>query len=797
MKYYVVSPNAANDGLADKYLAYMKRQHVVFMGWDTSHKSGAMFSKIQPGDCILVARRQKWVWKSYFSGIADSEPGYDNESGEGFEQRIELRQFTDLAGCENVIPFTKGCTSYERQIPGAIFQLNPENEHDLNIIRLLDFFANRSARFYTLREISRWQDNDRVSIPALQRGLVWKPKQVELLWDSLLRGFPIGAFAVSSVLANLEQKVADTKTEYFLLDGQQRYNAISLGYHRTDALSQAALWLDFCPPKRSNSSRCFWVKTTTSAHPWGFANDDDCNVLGWGKYRVALNSFVPTEKDISKIKLQSLSLVDTWPIESGCPIPLFEVMDCYSRSCSCDQATARPKFKKFLEEWLKNFRHTHQRFSPQEIDQSVSDRIFDALVQLQSYTVTVDVLRNQFLYDMDDASSVASSSLEHLFTRLNTMGSPISPYDLRYSAIKAYWAEIKNANDEIASSIMPTAHLAVLAFRLGLTLASGKNVFADTPSIPEIRKLGKDHSTDAYRIICDLYRDNGYLLRQIIQKVEVMLNVGSEDKPDGLPPVIRTSIILNSPDVYLALMYLAYHEIREAGFDNCNIQGMALWLHWLSLGNKKQNVDYLKSTLEKLSPQELKIKLRELCDMERLIPLLPQFDIGDYQDQQWRIESLDEKEWKPLLDFCLWNKELLIFGERQYFNKTFCYDPALQNFLQGHNKPWDWDHIVPRSWVTKQGKTMGPWKGLCREWLWTNGNFAAIPFSINRGKSNAAQWQEYCSYAGELQFDSRILNLQESNLTYEEKSAKLFADVSWHRTLQIYKCWYEQVSDLL
>ena len=188
MKYYVVSPNAANAGLADEYLAYMKRQHVVFMGWDTSHKSGAMFSRIQPGDCILVARRQNWEWKSYFSGIADSVSDYDNDSGKGFEQRIELRQFTDFSGCENVIPFTKGCTSYGRKNPGAIFQLDQENEYDRNIIRLLDFFADRSAHFCTIREISRWQDNHRVSISALQRGLVWKPKQVELLWDSLLRG---------------------------------------------------------------------------------------------------------------------------------------------------------------------------------------------------------------------------------------------------------------------------------------------------------------------------------------------------------------------------------------------------------------------------------------------------------------------------------------------------------------------------------------------------------------------------------------------------------------------------------
>ena len=53
---------------------------------------------------------------------------------------------------------------------------------------------------FTLKEISEWvKDGSLVDIPALQRGLVWKPKQVELLWDSLLRGFPIGSFMLSDV----------------------------------------------------------------------------------------------------------------------------------------------------------------------------------------------------------------------------------------------------------------------------------------------------------------------------------------------------------------------------------------------------------------------------------------------------------------------------------------------------------------------------------------------------------------------------------------------------------------------
>ena len=56
-------------------------------------------------------------------------------------------------------------------------------------------------------------DESNVKIPELQRGLVWKPAQVELLWDSILRGFPIGSFLLSDI--------PDDKERYYLMDGQQ------------------------------------------------------------------------------------------------------------------------------------------------------------------------------------------------------------------------------------------------------------------------------------------------------------------------------------------------------------------------------------------------------------------------------------------------------------------------------------------------------------------------------------------------------------------------------------------------
>lgn len=102
-------------------------------------------------------------------------------------------------------------------------------------------------KVFTLKEISQWtKEGANVLIPAIQRGLVWKPRQVELLWDSILRGFPIGSFMLSDT--------KDNPNQYHLIDGQQRFNAISLGYN-VDTNPRAVLWIDIAPSFHSSSSR--------------------------------------------------------------------------------------------------------------------------------------------------------------------------------------------------------------------------------------------------------------------------------------------------------------------------------------------------------------------------------------------------------------------------------------------------------------------------------------------------------------------------------------------------------------
>ena len=52
----------------------------------------------------------------------------------------------------------------------------------------------RSAR----AECDRWQ----ICLPAIQREFIWNPEQIELLFNSLLRGYPISSFLFWEVPRN-------------------------------------------------------------------------------------------------------------------------------------------------------------------------------------------------------------------------------------------------------------------------------------------------------------------------------------------------------------------------------------------------------------------------------------------------------------------------------------------------------------------------------------------------------------------------------------------------------------------
>ncbi len=137
--------------------------------------------------------------------------------------------------------------------------------------------STHDAKFLSLKEIAAWQlpevaqltTGTMAALPSLQRGAVWRPHQVECLWDSLVRGFPIGAFLLAPFECDRgkqpfkfqqEQSPApDRNPEFHLLDGQQRANAIALGFlnpwNPKQSKTPAALWVDLSPPPEASDAK--------------------------------------------------------------------------------------------------------------------------------------------------------------------------------------------------------------------------------------------------------------------------------------------------------------------------------------------------------------------------------------------------------------------------------------------------------------------------------------------------------------------------------------------------------------
>lgn len=122
--------------------------------------------------------------------------------------------------------------------------------------------SEKGMRFYRLNEWCEKLDNKTIEIPKIQRGFVWKPEQIAGLWDSLLRGFPIGSFMI--------QPKEDNSNLVELLDGQQRGRSIAGGvkYKRENGFR---VWIAN-KSNKSNSEFTFDIKVTTDKHPFGFDN---------------------------------------------------------------------------------------------------------------------------------------------------------------------------------------------------------------------------------------------------------------------------------------------------------------------------------------------------------------------------------------------------------------------------------------------------------------------------------------------------------------------------------------------
>ena len=535
----------------------------------------------------------------------------------------------------------------------------------------------------------------------------------------------------------------------------------------------------------------FWIKATTIPQPWGFKNDDDCSRLNTREKRKALDIFELQ----GNIYNREFSLTGTWPIEANCPIPLWCLLEA--------SKTTNNDAEAFLHKTITIFKETNFAYSKKiDFDEKaccyLKEVLFPRIVALDNYYINCNHLPKEVMESETESETdtVEQTTLEVLFTRLNTGGTAISRDDLNYSAIKAYWPTIKDINDRLAEKYMSPSKLVMLAFRLALTDKEDDSLKNEL-SIRQIRSYARK---DAEREkITYLYNAH---LEKILEQIDEWLGVNVEGA-NRTPSILRTIIARNSPDVYLLLMYFARVDIDSPiKITASQIKSLAFCLHWFTANNDKKGcvqeifrrckdgitLDNIQKGIARLMHDCKLVHIYNPDEVRRFVPKMG-------EDQNWRVWHSIPAPARQFFDRIFWNgnaesREMLLYAEREYINTHFAnYDPARQDMWAEYNRPWDFDHIVARNRIVgKQGK----FREYDKIWLDSIGNFAAISYESNRSKNDGTDFSEYHTNQCALDYDSKIETLPNRVIDTVEASVD-FANITYNRFCRIYGKVYDDV----
>lgn len=316
---------------------------------------------------------------------------------------------------------------------------------------------------YSIEEISGWKSKD-VRLPNVQRSFVWKPSQIENLWDSLLRGYPVGAIVLSQKPDKLEPNKEHSSSKpvpFELLDGQQRVTAIRLGFG-TDTFRQSEkrfkVFIDLAPPSDSNLKYQFRV--ITSSHPWGYQRKDNTRPLDADNIRKAMKLY-----DIED-HLEFIDKLDNFfPYDAIYPIP-FE----YFVNAAVNQEDATELHKK-IKSWGKNIKKQNTEITTSRIAEILYATKEMLKVKIPALYIDYSLLEpdSQEAHVSDDNknSLEEADDVEKLFIRLNAGGTPLRGEELNNSILKARIdRDLQDRIEKSCLGLLAPSRFITIAYRL-------------------------------------------------------------------------------------------------------------------------------------------------------------------------------------------------------------------------------------------------------------------------------------------------------------------------------------------
>lgn len=616
--------------------------------------------------------------------------------------------------------------------------------------------------YYTLPEIAAWDEEQKVSLPTVQRGFVWKPAQIENLWDSLLRGYPVGAFVLADAGNN----------SLHILDGQQRATAICLGFEKEtfrDSQDYYKVFVDMEPPQ-ADDSRKFIFRVITKSHPWGYQRKENFKTLTAENIRKAMDLY---EDDTDPL---NTSLEKFFPFDASLSVPLHFFLNAASKSPVASNVDLikkireeYPHWKAVVQKWKKENAAMLNQLTVLEIDALLDTKISAIYLSVLEMLHPEKGQKIPALYmnlekvmnTTEQEAENASDEVENLFVRLNSGGTQLTGEELNYSILKAHID--RPVQDEIENEckqLFKPARFITIAYRLyqqqnkeekqadALTMRIKSKQFQRT-----ISKNAKDFEN----YILKLLRDKDIEGKTLLDYTQNVLEYNAlKQKHYGLPFLIYSKIADVAPELMFLLLYRIrfkydrFSDIdKSAENEHRAMLGMLTLFMWFGKGENLKDHAKLLSNIWPAASNLGKDRFWSSETIERaymndvLLPF-PAFKSNKYEyglEKIWDY-TISEKtnvlnsfineaseEYRLFLEKVIYNRDLILYAQRHFIESYFRQQ---QYRLEDTSLPFDWDHISPNNYVRNKKNI----PRIVKDWYQTNGNFRAWPYALNRMDSD-------------------------------------------------------------
>jgi len=677
---------------------------------------------------------------------------------------------------------------------------------------------------YKLDELYQAVKGRKLTLPNVQRGFVWKPYQIENLWDSLLRGYPTGAIVLSkpeNKENNADEKDEDEKEEkqdaYEILDGQQRITSICLGmFNQEDTAilkssrNKIRIFIDLGKPDKEDV-RKYIFRVITHSHPWGYQRKKNNKTLESKLIKSWLDCFYPKNKKANYWE----SLEQVYPKDAICPIP-FELFV---------NAKNLKDAKHMIEKYMKD-KHLKQskngNYTIEEIFAAVKEMKANCRIpalylnlpsgydQVSGKTLnsqrTENTADDQGSPDEEQEKADDLDEIENMFVRLNTGGTPLSAEELNYSILKTHLgAKAREKIEKNCQLLFRPARFISLAYSLYKRQKTIR--VKPTEFQKEMRNQVKREKFTRFL--------KGF--SKLPKQIEGLVLYKTVKNEIGLPFIIASRLSMQAPEVMYMLMYRLYlkNDKIEVGTDlHRKMLGMITLFTWLGRGDQRDYRKLLQNIFPAMKKLDTEMFWSEQTVQRALVLDDDENDIltpfPKFEDLKREIKSLCKNDdrgnlkrrkspnLKKISDFVekiFWHKDLLLYAQRKYLSekfddKIFCLDDT--------NVPFDWDHILPHNYIRYN-------KGLSKslvDWYHSNGNFWACPYDLNRKYHDAPPAEKMKSnkknaFIGADPLDkrakifSKIENIK--NKESLKKEWKKAYDFILKRNLSIIEEWYTKL----